>query len=113
MVLSAGNNLVQNSAIFGANGVSATAGGRMTFGLFATANNTPISYSVNGVTVNAPPTTEGGGTQATAQIGVLLTFLDQFEKALDDQLGQTLTPLDGDGKRKSESAIVTDAEVCK
>ena len=111
--LSAGNNLFQNSAIFGLNGVSANAGGSMLFGPLATANNTPVSYTLNGVTVNPPPTEVGGGSQTSTQVNVLLTFLDQFEKALTDRLGQSPTNPDGSKKRKSGAGLVTDAEVCK
>ena len=114
VTLDAGNNLVQNSAVLGAKGVTATVGGAISYGPFATSNNAPISYSAGGVSIAAPPSELLSGTPA-AQTDVLVTFLDQFEKARDAQ--QTglagATPDDGRKKKVGADAIVTEGEICR
>ena len=113
--LDAGNNLVQNSAVLGASGVSARAGGSIRFGPFATANKSPISYSSGGVAVAPPPTDLASGGGPASQINTFVTFLDLFEKALDAQRAVTGSDFNADGsKKKRESGeIVTEGDVCR
>ena len=117
VILDAGNNLQQNSTVLGALGVTARAGGRANFGPFATSNNSPISYSAGGASIDPPPTRLGASeviVQETAkQVDVIVTFLDQFQKAVDQQrAGGDETNPDG-SKKKDLEAIVTEGEVCK
>jgi len=113
VVLIAANNLVQNSSVFGVNGVTATAGGAISYGPFATSNNSPVRYSAGGVGVTAPPTELFSGTPA-AQTDVLVTFLDLFEAAVQKQQAGALdTNPDGSKKKKSDDAIVTEGEICR
>lgn len=60
LVLDAASDLTQNSSVFGAAGVSATAGGRLTLGAGATAGATPVSYTASGTPVTAPPVSISG-----------------------------------------------------
>ncbi|MCY7305305.1 MAG: hypothetical protein LH632_03990, partial [Rhodoferax sp.] len=112
--LSADNNLYQNGEVFGANGVTATARGTMLFGPLATSGNLPVSYSINGITVSPPPAEVGGGLAATSGIDVLVTFLDKFQAAVQEQqAGASDTNAVGSKKKKSDDTIVTEGEVCR
>lgn len=57
--LAAANNLTQNGAVYGAQGVTATVGGVLTVGASATSGNTPVNYSVGGVPVTPPSLSVG------------------------------------------------------
>ena len=119
IVLDAGRDLTQNSSVFAALGVSASAGGTLRYGPLATSNNSPIVYRQGGTSVDPPPSSLGASTpilQETAkQVDVLVTFLDLFEKAVDEQQGAAdeETNADGTRKKKDTEAIVTEGEVCK
>lgn len=64
--LAAANNLTQNGAVYGAQGVTATAGGVLTVGASATSGNTPVNYSVGGQPVTAPPLSVGAPPNSPA-----------------------------------------------
>jgi filamentous hemagglutinin family protein len=110
--LLAGAAMVQNFAVFGANGVTAAAGTGMTYGPLAITNNPPILYTVGGVAVAPPPTVLSSSLQAPGDI--LVTFLDLFQQAVDGQLGDLLE-LDADGnlRRKFLDDLVSEEEVCR
>jgi len=110
--LTAGNAMVQNSAVFGANGVTANAGTSMLYGPFAITNNPPVTYSVGGVTVTPPPTVLASSLQAPGDI--LVTFLDLFQQAINGDLGDLLE-LDADGnlRRKFVDGLVSEEELCR
>jgi hypothetical protein len=110
--LLAGAALVQNFAVFGANGVTAAAGTSMTYGPFAITNNPPILYTVAGVPVAPPPTVLSSSLQAPGDI--LVTFLDLFQQAIDGQLGDLLE-LDAGGnlQRKLLDGLVSEEEICR
>jgi hypothetical protein len=111
--LYAGNNLVQNFAVFGASGVTAQALGSFTFGPLATTNAPPILYTAGGLPVPPPPTVLASSLQAPGDI--LVTFLDLLQRAIDGPLGDVLeTNPDGSKKKKSDDeGIVTEGELCR
>jgi hypothetical protein len=115
VLLDASNSLTQNSAVVGPNGVSAMAGvGPMVCGPFATTNGSPISYTVNGVPVAPPPTTLVPDVLPVAD--TLVTFLDLFEAAVEEQLQEEFLETNPDGskkKKKNEDTIVTEGEICR
>ena len=84
----------------------------MVFGPFATTNGAPISYMVNGVSVPAPTTVVFSQTQA---IDTVVTFLDLFEAALEQQIVEESSGTNADGTRKKrvDDTIVTEGEVCR
>ena len=111
VILNAGNNLYQNSAVFGVNGVSATAGGGVFYGPLATANNAPISYAANGASVAAPPTEIGAGQAVVSDV---INFGDKFSADIQ-QLPATASDFNRDGTRKHKAGdgVVSEGEVCR
>jgi hypothetical protein len=114
ITLNAANNFVQNSAVTAALGVSASAGGGMTFGPLATTVGSPVSYTVIGVPVTPPP--QSLSTGASNQPNLVSEFLQQFEEALVSQDLQ-LEPgsEDKDKKKEKEKAtgsVVVEAPTC-
>ena len=115
--LAAASNLVQNSSVIAASGVTASAGGSMSFGPLAT-TSTPASYVANGVVVPPPPGSLGASEpikeEIAKQVDLVVTFLDLFEKAVDAQQTDSADfKPDGSKKKKEETAIVTEGEVCR
>ena len=110
--LTAGNAMVQNFAVFGANGVTAAAGTSMLYGPLATANNPPVSYSVAGISVAPPPSMLASALQAPGDL--LVTFLDLFQQAISGDLGGLLE-LDDDGnlRRRIVDGLVSEEELCR
>ncbi len=104
--LFAGHDLVQNSAVFGANGVTAVALGRFTFGPFATTNNPPLSYSAGGATAAPPPRALG---QLNEGLNNLLSFGSDFDNLVSGAGGMPTDPR----KDKPQEAIVAEGEICK
>ena len=111
--ISAANNLTQNSAVFGADGVTASAGGIFSFGPLATTSRAPVSYSVNGVRVTPPPTLRQALSRSESPDAVV-AFLDQFSRAQRRQIFGTLeTNSDGTPiRRRDRDAVVTEGNVC-
>lgn len=99
VALAAASNYVQNSNVSAAQGVSATAGGEMTFGPQALTSGNPVSYSANGVTVIAPGTNT---SQGSAPVDFVATFMSKFEDAV---AAQTSTA-DPDDKKKEKDVVV-------
>ena len=110
--LTAGNTMAQNFAVFGANGVTATAGTHIVYGPFAVTNNPPVTYTVAGLTVTPPPTVLASSLQAPGDL--LVTFLDLFQRAITGELGGLLE-LDADGnlRRKNVDGLVSEEELCR
>lgn len=121
----AANNLQQNSAVFGARGVTASAGGAFTLGPQASTDGSPVVYRVAGAQVPPPvallpPVPEGPAAgsptqqEATKQVDVIVTFLDRFEKAVENQQS---TPDDAGPderrKRRDKEAITTEEPICR
>ena len=112
--INAGNNLTQNSVIFGAKGVTVDAGGVITFGPNAVAGRQPVVYSLAGVEV-APPLS---GAQARANAAALpdsiVAFLDLFgraqkrERADLGNVGETAS-----NRRRNRDAIVAEEQTCR
>ena len=111
--LFAGNTLTQNAPVQGGGAVTANALQAIApYGPFATTNGAPISYMVNGVSVPAPTTGVFSQTQA---IDTVVTFLDLFEAALEQQIVEESSGTNADGTRKKrvDDTIVTEGEVCR
>jgi hypothetical protein len=118
VLLDAGATLTQNSAVVGPTGITANAGvGPMVFGPSATTNGAPINYMVNNVAVPAPPKDLFTQTQAQAEaVDTLVTFLDLFEAAVEEQVAEESLGTNSDDtkkKKKAEDTIVTEGEVCR
>jgi hypothetical protein len=118
VLLDAGATLTQNSAVVGPTGITANAGvGPMVFGPSATTNGAPINYMVNNVAVPAPPKDLFKQTQAQAEaVDTLVTFLDLFEAAVEEQVAEESLGTNSDDtkkKKKAEDTIVTEGEVCR
>jgi filamentous hemagglutinin family protein len=110
--LAAGSNLVQNFAVVGAFGVTASAAGSMTFGPLATTNFPTILYTAGGVPVTPPPSALASTLQAPGDI--IVTFLDLFRQAVNTTRGELLeTNADGSKKDKDLEGVVTEGEVCR
>jgi hypothetical protein len=110
--LKAGGNLVQNFAVVGINGVTATAQGSATYGPFATTNFPTILYTAGGIPVAPPPAVLSSTLQAPGDI--IVTFLDQFQQTVNGRFGDLLeTNPDGSKKRKELDGIVAEGDICR
>ena len=112
VTMSAGNNFTQNAAIFGADGVTATAQGAFSYGPLAFTSRAPVRYTSNGVRVVPPPDPRAITRSESPQ--VVIAFLDQFSRAQRRQIVDTLesnpdgTPV----KRRDRDAVLTEGNVC-
>jgi hypothetical protein len=114
VTLTAANDLVQNSAVRGANGVSVTAGGTITFGPQATTDNPPVKYTVGGAPIAAPPSSQSITPESSAAGNIIVTFLDLFQRELNKQSDRSLeTNPDGSKKQRFGSSLVTEEEICR
>ena len=114
VTLAAANDLVQNSAVRGANGVSVTAGGTITFGPQATTDNPPVKYTVGGAPIAAPPSSQSITPESSAAGNIIVTFLDLFQRELNKQSDRSLeTNPDGSKKQRFGSSLVTEEEICR
>ncbi len=121
----AANNLLQNSAVFGAKGVTASAGGAITLGPLASTDGSPVAYRVAGALVTPPvallppvPEVPPAGSpvqqEMTRQVDVIVTFLDRFEEAVEKQqtASDDIGP-DGRKKKRDNEAITTEEAICR
>ena len=116
VTMKAGNNLTQNAAIFGANGVTATANGEFNYGPLAFTSRAPVSYSINGVRVK-PPINPVETRTRTNSPDAVIAFLEQFGRAQRRQILDTVvTNPDGTPvKRRDRDAVVielSEGNVC-
>jgi hypothetical protein len=88
--MTAANNFSQNSAVNAFMGVSASAGGAMSFGVSATTVGSPVSYMAAGVNVTPPPSSLAPLSAVT--VAYMASFLDQFAAALLAQDFIDVTP---------------------
>ena len=109
VTMKAGNNLTQNAAIFGADGVTATANGAFSYGPLAFTSRAPVSYSVNGERVR-PPINPVEARTRTNSPDAVIAFLDQFGRAQRRQIFDTVvTNPDGTPvKRRDRDAVVSE-----
>ena len=111
VVINAGHDLVQNRRVSGALGVTATAGGTIVFGPFASTSYAPISYTGNGQTTTPPPEPETRGRPAD----FVVAFLDRFDRAVESQ-HRRRTDAEPDPRRRRETGtdgVVTESEICR
>ena len=111
--MSAGNNFRQNAAIFGADGVAATAQGAFSYGPQAFTSRAPVSYIFNGVRVVPPPNPLQARARSESP-DVVVAFIEQFGRAQRRQIFETLeTNRDGTPfKRRDRDAVITEGNVC-
>jgi len=112
VVLSAADTLTQDAAVIGTNGVTADAGLALVFGLFATANYSPVVYRVGGI-VSASPPTELTLAQEAAQEKTVIQFVEFLSALVDPPPSADDFAADGKRKDKTDDTIVTEGEVCK
>jgi hypothetical protein len=117
--LNAANNFVQNGLVMAALGVTANAGGRMTFGTSAHTVGNPVNYTANGSAVSSPggliqptPTSEALPEQVAAAVvaDLVVTFSSKFEEAMIAQESASGDPLKP--KKKVKDAVVVEGEIC-
>ena len=119
----AANNLQQNSAVVGARGVSASAGGAITLGPLATTDGATVAYTAGGLAVTPPdpgaperPTDDAMQKETVKQADTIVTFLKLFEKAVEEQAQTDPSDTNPDGSKKkkaTEDTIVTEGEICR
>ena len=107
--MTAGNNFTQNAAIFGADGVTATANGTFSYGPLAFTSRAPVSYSVNGIRVT-PPINPLESRTRTNSPDAVVAFLDQFSRAQRRQiLDAVVTNPDGTPvRRRDRDAVLSE-----
>ncbi len=112
VTLFAANDLFQNSTVFGARGITASAGGSIVFGPLATSSNSPLIYVSGNSPVVAPFPQR---SRYAASGDAVLAFSDFFSKVLDNSRVESfITGSDGTTRRKSSSdAIVSEGEICR
>ena len=96
VALAAANNLVQNSAISAALGVTGRAGlagsgGAVSFGADASSDAKSISYLLNGLAVTAPPQLIKPVVVVVPPTNFVTAFLDVFENALTEPVAVAAT----------------------
>jgi hypothetical protein len=111
VALSAASNLTQNSSILAPLGVSASAGGTMTFGPLATSGYQPVSYAVNNQPVT-PPRPPASNNVATDLVVSLM------QTAPDLGADPVVNPIDSllkqDKERDlSKEPIVSEGQICR
>jgi hypothetical protein len=103
------NDFIQNSRLSAALGIDVgSVAGTLTFGPGAFSVGNPLTYSVNGVPYTPPwlsSAQNGGATD------FLVSFLDNFQAALDEQNGATDDPLGL--KKRDKEGLVVEGELCK
>jgi filamentous hemagglutinin family protein len=107
ITMSAANNLVQNSGVIAAGGITASATGAMSFGPNGYSSGSPLNYSDASGSIRPPlvplsALVTGGGTVAD--------FLDQFLAALDSQNAFSDDPFDPRNRRTA--GLVVEGQIC-
>jgi filamentous hemagglutinin family protein len=105
IALAAASDFVQNSTVNAAGGVTATAGGTMSFGPSAKSIGSPLSYSDAKGPIPAP----GQVPQGSAPIDFVSTFMSKFEGALLAQNGPSDDPAE---EKKKDKDVVVEGQSC-
>ena len=110
--LFAGNNFVQNGTVQAALGITASAGGSMTFGPFAMSLGSPISYTQNGgVPVAAPGTGPGQAGSSVLTESLVNLISEVLESRDDDQQADPL--LSANDRYDNKDAIFSEGQICR
>ena len=109
IMLTAANNLVQNSAVKAANQILARSGNLMTFGPGATSDGASVVYELGGVPVQAPPdpTLTGVNTLDTGAVlpgDMVVVFLEKLQAAVQNRQ-LDFPALIGAAKSRSEGKV--------
>jgi filamentous hemagglutinin family protein len=116
VTLTAANNLTQNAPVFGALGVTATAGGTLTYGPLATAGNSPVQYFVKGVQVRPPPLPSGSSDALAEQItnNEILALLNGSPLyGIDPITGLWLPGNGANGRDLNQDPLVSEGSICR
>ena len=111
VAVTAASNLTQNSSILAALGVSASAGGTMTFGPLATSGYQPVSYSAGNQPVS-PPRPPASDNAATDQVVALMQGVAGLGTDPKHNLIDTLLSDDKD-RDLSKELIVSEGQICR
>lgn len=84
--MSAASNFTQNSAVSAFAGVSASAGGSMSFGALATTIGSPVSYTAAGIFTQPPPTSINAASAASTALATATTDVMNFSNTFTDTL---------------------------
>ena len=103
----AANDFTQNGQVTALGGITALAGGTITFGPLAISAGNPVSYKANGVPVLNPPGSLGELLARNNGTGSFInSFLNKFEEALEAKAESN------DGK-KNKAELVVEGETCR
>jgi filamentous hemagglutinin family protein len=105
--MSAANNLVQNSGVIAAGGITASATGTMSFGPNGYSSGSPLNYSDASGSIS-PPLVPLSALVTSG--GSVSDFLDQFLAALDNQNTFTDDPFDPRNRRIA--GLVVEGQLC-
>lgn len=105
--MSAANNLVQNSGVIAAGGITASATGKMSFGPNGYSYGSPLNYSDVTGSIN-PPLVPLSALVTSG--GSVSDFLDQFLEALDNQKTFSDDPFDPRNRRTA--GLVVEGQLC-
>ncbi len=116
--LDAANNFTQNDAVFGALGVTARAGGTLTYGPRATAANEPVNYFRGNIRV-LPPPRPGGSPQSLVVLATnsaILALMGWSQNIFTGAFGSNgfWTPEGGrDRNNVGNDLIVSEGPICR
>jgi hypothetical protein len=105
--MSAANNLVQNSGVIAAGGITASATGTMSFGPNGYSSGSPLSYSDASGSIS-PPLVPLSALVTSG--GSVSDFLDEFLAALDSQNTFSDDPFDPRNRRTA--GLVVEGQIC-
>jgi hypothetical protein len=105
--MSAANNLVQNSGVIAAGGITASATGTMSFGPNGYSSGSPLNYSDATGSIN-PPLVPLSALVTSG--GSVSDFLDAFLEALDNQNAFSDDPFDPRNRRTA--GLVVEGQLC-
>jgi filamentous hemagglutinin family protein len=105
--MSAANNLVQNSGVIAAGGITASATGTMSFGPNGYSSGSPLNYSDATGSIN-PPLVPLSALVTSG--GSVSDFLDAFLEALDNQNTFSDDPFDPRNRRTA--GLVVEGQLC-
>ncbi|OYT92643.1 MAG: hypothetical protein CFE43_07230 [Burkholderiales bacterium PBB3] len=113
VVVTAANNLTQNSSVLAPLGVSAAAGGTLTLGPNATSGYQPVSYQVNSLAVTPPRSSTSSNSAADLVVALMTTASDLAVDRSGSQL-ESLSTKDKEKDRDlSKELIVSEGQVCR
>jgi hypothetical protein len=110
VVLSAANNLTQNSSVRAPLGISAEVGGILKMGPLATSGYPPVRYSVAGTAV-APPPSPGALSVASDMVVAMMQVVESPAMRQTEAIANL--PVRNKDKDRTKEGIVAEGGVCR